>query len=164
MSDCIIVEGPDGSGKSTLLKILETRLGVIAKHDGGPPGSEQDLRNKLLIPHNIQLMDRWAAISDQVYAKVLRGGCIVPENEMMERILHYSPQIIYCRPPNATLHDNLIALDANKKSYKSEAHCNDVRKSYWEIVMAYDILMKQLVKMGLLVTMYDYTGEMKYEY
>lgn len=163
MSKCIVVEGPDGSGKSTLLKMLEKQLGVEAKHGGGPPKTEAELRQRLEIDPDAALMDRWSAISDQIYATVLRGETMIPVGEMMQYILNERPHIIYCRPPCSVLEENLSALD-NTKAHKPKEHCDQVRKEYWRIVKAYDTLMKQLIDKGLLVTIYDYTGKKIHEY
>lgn len=158
MSNCIIVEGPDGSGKSTLLKRLEEVHNVKAMHAGGPPKTEEELRQRLELNPSAQLMDRWSAISEQVYGTVLRDKPLVSMDEMMWYVLEHKPHIIYCRPPNHMLEKNLDSLD-KYKSYKSKEHCASVRRDYWRIVSVYDQLMFRLLQMGLIVTIYDYTGD-----
>lgn len=158
MSNCIIVEGPDGSGKSTLLKRLEEVHNVKATHAGGPPKTKEELRERFNLHPSIKLMDRWAPISEQVYGTILRDKPLVSVNEMMWHILEHRPHIIYCRPPNAILTDNLSYLNRHK-SYKSKEHCDEVYQNYFQIVKSYDKLMLGLLQMGLIVTIYDYTGD-----
>lgn len=157
MSSCIIVEGPDGSGKSTLIKKLEESMGIEAKHDGGPPKTVGELEERLIHSPSHKLLDRWSGISELVYGTVLRGKCMMPKHEIMQYIHDHKPTIIYCRPPNGVLETNLIALERTK-AHKSEEHCREVRERFWKIVEEYDLLMKVLLNMGIVVTTYDYTG------
>lgn len=141
----ICVEGPDNSGKSTLAQFLSHELCLPVKHSGGPPKAEFDISDrcqKLITSHHPLIIDRFPAISELVYAPLLRS--VDPEDGYLfqmfiVRAIRRGWLFIYCRPRVTTI------LEGHKfKSYETEEHIQGVNKKNIEIIAAYDTLMSQI--------------------
>lgn len=154
----IVVEGPDGSGKSTLLEKLSKLYGMKVLHGGGPPKTLIELIERLEeYPNKGKILDRWSAISEQIYSPILGKDMLLPKETLDNVIDRFKPMIIYCRPPTPILEANKAFLHV-EKAHKSKAHCGKVDEKFKEIVNAYDDLMIELSNKGHLVMKYDYTG------
>lgn len=158
----LVVEGPDGSGKSTLIEKLELVYGCQAFHGGGPPKTVTELVHRIEdSPTKSFILDRWAAISEQVYGTLGTRKQLLPNSVLTDAIKVHNPLIIYCRPPFETLVENKKYLN-RKKAHKDIEHCKDVDDNFVVIVHKYDKLMSDLRDQGRLVLTYDYTnGEFK---
>lgn len=158
----IVIEGPDGAGKSTLIHRLLGQLPLRVLHGGGPPSSVAELRDRVWSSHQrYPVLDRWAAISELVYGRVLRGETAIPEQELYAAIERFNPTIIYCRPPMDVLLSRLGNTHRPEKVYKSEEHCQEVISRYTKIVEAYDLLTQQLQELSIAtVVHYDHTKEL----
>ena len=154
----IVVEGPDGSGKSTLIQKLEILYGIKAHHNGGPPETVSELVRRLNeSPSESFILDRWSAISEQVYGSLGTREKLLSDDILTDAIKHHRPLIIYCRPPFDTLIANKELLK-RKKAHKSEEHCQNVSDNLVKIILAYDELMTELKNQDCLVLTYDYTN------
>lgn len=153
----IFLEGADGSGKSTLFQLLEQRGFPMGSHNGGPPKSQEDAKERLARiqsgMNNKRVWDRCLAISDQVYRFVLREPFNLPPHYLMWWLVEVQPVVVYCRPPM----ERILSQPVIEKPHKPAEHVDKVRAARMGIVHDYDQLMLFLGgDLGLTVIEYSF--------
>lgn len=118
----IILEGPDNTGKSTLKnRLMKVFPLKDMGHSGGPPNTVEEWEDRMyrLLLNNTGketrsfIVDRFF-YSEIVYGKVLRGGTIVPQDNMdrlEDLLMEHDPMIIYCRRPVHRIKETLSERD-----------------------------------------------------
>ncbi len=153
----IIVEGPDGAGKTTLIKKLSADLHVpvherAVTSDGVPTLSTQNGRAANLavwsfndirtMPEQpMSIYDRYPLVSEYVYGPVVRGfldsNFISPIMHLAIRQLAVKSLVIFCRPPNDEIAENLFGAPAKDEmagvavKYQELAAAYDALKMFW---------------------------------
>jgi len=157
----VIVEGPDGSGKTTLLRMLreQTKTYFWIASSSGRPKTYRELQDAV---HWISqcaylkmpvVCDRFPLISESVYGPVIRGTSLLDEMSRKEQaaaselLAHSVDRIIYCRPPEPVIRDNI----------KIRPQMQGVSEKLKELLHRYDDLMDSLRDDNLFVYHYDYT-------
>lgn len=115
----IIVEGVDGSGKSTLAQTLAKSLrGLLLKTEVVPP-TPRDLDRFQAVTQLAEyytryvVCDRHHAISDLIYSPIVRAAPS-PLDPDQCRIAVQNAFLIYCRPPDSVIREN-VAISTQMK-------------------------------------------------
>jgi adenylate kinase family enzyme len=159
----IVVEGPDGSGKTTLAeKLLKTfpqfeyQKPVPSK---GPEGQTSQYmitwmngRFKMVKSGTNYIMDRINLVSEEIYGPICRGySMLCDDMRMVDALSNFfgtKPIIIYCRPDEETIFENL-----NKdQSFQMVG----VRENITEIIQAYDRFFGVWESVGVDIQRYNY--------
>lgn len=151
---CIHLEGFDGSGKTTLAQAISSLHGLRMIPSDDPPKSEEECRRRIDRRVGTGLVcDRSSGlISELVYAPVLRGGTLWPEEDVWKlvRSLVYAVTFIYCRPPRDTI--KLVFRESEDPD-----HVQGVKSRSEALMDRYDIVMDRLSREGAKVLEYDRT-------
>lgn len=140
----IIVEGPDGAGKSTFIKRLRDQSIFVTVALGGPTALPEEMRQVLGLFRQLEkqacpiVWDRHPLISEKIYSELLDRPCLLPP----EATLNPSVLIVYCRPPDPIIWENV----------QSGRHLKGVRERVGAMVDLYDEAMKNIDHLR-----YDYT-------
>ena len=146
----IIIEGMDNTGKTTLAKRLAKDLDLLyinnRKKPNGWPDLDRDVYHFCWISSIFStVFDRWAAISEAIYGRVLRGK--EPNRDEYIQLHKFSarenPLVIYCRPKDSTILNF------------QEDQMDGVKERAKELIIAYDEEMN-FVRKFLTVCEYDY--------
>lgn len=153
---CIHLEGPDGSGKTTLAGWIskEFELSLIPTDD--PPKSEEECRMRVNRRVGTSVVcDRSSGlISELVYAPVLRGKTMWPEEQVWDlvRSIVHAVVFVYCRPPEKELRPMF-------REGEDPDHVRGVVEKSSALVNRYDDVMSRLVREGARVMKYDRTTQ-----
>lgn len=102
-----------------------------------------------------KVYDRWAGISEIVYGVALRERMLLPPGIFRQAIKEMRPIIIYCRPSDIVLDENL--LKQLEKPHKSLDHIQRITENKEIIRAIYDTLaLRTLPRLGCLVVKYTY--------
>ena len=148
---CILIEGADGAGKTTLHRYLleTTALDAIPSED--PPKTQEECLDRVNLRARPGVVcDRSSGLlSELVYAPVLRGGTLGPEEwywDLVRAIVH-ATVFIYCRPRR---------FQYDFRPGESEEHVQGVREKHGAIVERYDYVMTRVSALGGRVVRYDW--------
>lgn len=163
MSSFIVVEGCDGSGKSTLLDNarlqIPKRYFVLVRHSCRPLQLSDALQFMRATRHAVDIgldliADRHPLISEPIYGPLLRGSHLFDghftysdEDHRLEYLHSNIDRVIYCRPPEKTIEENLDRLP----------QLSGVRATIWDLLDRYDSVMGRIALRGVPVVSYDYT-------
>jgi GTPase SAR1 family protein len=166
----IVIEGMDGTGKTTLAKKLQEKFPQFEYQkpvpSEGPEGQTADYminwmadRFKEIRSGANYIMDRINLVSEEIYGPICRGGSRLGADsitnvrmiDLMSKFFSLHPIIIYCRPDNDTIIDNL----KNDGVFQMSGVLENSEK----LIDAYDRFFGAWEKAGVPVIVYDYTED-----
>ena len=145
----IIIEGPDNSGKSTLCNQLSKHFQIEVIHSGGPGKDFEEIIHRtdsFISAHKqICIRDRFPAISDKVYASILRDGQTVFTDPVykkyMEILIGMHPVIILCWPEYGTM----MNLKTHQRGlFDDDELWEGVKANQEKIIEMYDNLFQEI--------------------
>lgn len=156
----IVVEGPDGAGKTTLMETLRATAGkryfVMMRHSCRPYTSADAMRFYDILRGVNQeltvLIDRHPCISEPIYGPILRGHDLlekISRERLLEMIEQSCSRIIYCRPPERVIRENL----------SKQPQLAGVFEKIGRLIDTYDRAMHAIgSRTGIPIITYDWTN------
>lgn len=157
----IIVEGPDGAGKSTLIQKLSEDLDLPIYSSGKPEGPMQLMSTMTTLVNMAKdldityLVDRYPAISEPIYSKVLnKKKYFTPD--LIDFFLNQEIKVIWCNlRDRKQMFDN---ISTDYKPHKPLKHLQEVKENYYVLCEEYfDFMTKISDKVD--IYQYDWTSD-----
>jgi len=154
----IVIEGVDNAGKTTLAQRLAKDLkGIYLKSELIPLPDERSLERYVRLTTMASLFapvvsDRHPAISDYIYAHVLREGHTPVRREMVEAFVYPTLNVIWCCPPQQTI----------RKSIVHTPQMNGVIQNIAALIRAYDAFFQLASVRFNSFLQYDYSASDAY--
>lgn len=152
----VIIEGTDGSGKTTLIENLRNStkryFAIIRASTYPPDGRGRPYMKAANEFHNLYpgdvILDRYHAISENIYGPLLRGTIPQTIETIMFDLLEVD-LIVYCRPPAHII----------RKTVLQNTQMEGVIEKTNTLIERYDDFMDKLRVKGKNVLHYDWTDQ-----